>query len=955
MNKLLTTLALLTAQAGCAASAVQPQIAAPDVAQQSAPADGFAAQTGGTQGGASATPEHIYTVENRAQLLAALANGGNAAKIIKVVGRIDMSEGQPFASHADQVLRAAVSLPSNTTLFGAGPGAGFINAQLLITGVSQVIVRNLKIVAPCDVAPVWDPTDGATGNWNAAFDAISVAGADHIWIDRNTLTDAPLTDDQLPIENGKTKQCHDGLLDITQGADYVTVSYNVFEQHNKTILVGGSDSASGDAGRLRVSFSNNVFNAVTQRAPRVRYGQVHLFNNYYAGSKSDPVYPHSYSVGVGKAAQILSHSNLFSIAGAAHCDALVVAAGNDLSGAFKDSGSTVNGAPLGACSVASTVAWTPPYAYKLRPIALVKANALAQAGAGKLKSSISGSGNVGGSAGSLVPAKGETGVHSDTRLSLSFDAAPTLGTSGKIYVRRVSDDALVDSIDISNAPSSTDTQTVLPRGNLEIDALGLGALPESALRARFVWYRPVSIQGNTATIKLHNNKLAFNTAYYITVDAGVFGASINGSTFAGISAADGWTFTTKAAPTSYTQLNVAASGTAADFRSLQGALNWVMTHCSTGSPAGFGCNTVATPKLIQVADGNYAELNLLRNVANLTIQGESREGVGIGEVNFESLNSGSGASATAAGTALSSSGKTVGHRVLGGGRAALLVENADLLQLHSFSLHNPHVRSSAYDNQAETLYFNTSQTPAAARLVAKQMNFLSQQDTLQLKGYVWIYQSLVAGNVDYIWGGVMAALFEDCEIRSVFDAASNSPGYILQARAVAGDKGFVFLNSRLTAGPGVTQAYLARSGGTASSSYIDNIAFINNQMDAHILPIGWCVGTGTSKTGVGTGACGTNPPSYAGTANGGTTDAAGWRESGSTDMSGVALNVAARLSSQSVKVGGVPTPVVLAKQMDSLTGYGNRAEIFYNSTIATGAPGGWAPQTGSGSRADRLN
>lgn len=944
MNKLLTALALLTAQTSWAA--LQVNTPATDVAQQTAPADGFAAQTGGTQGGANAKPEHIYTVENRAQLLAALANGGNAAKIVKVVGRIDMSEGQPFSNRADQVLRAAVSLPSNTTLFGAGPGAGFINAHLLITGVSQVIVRNLKIVAPCDVAPVWDPTDGATGNWNAAFDAISVAGADHVWIDRNTLTDAPLTDDQLPIENGKTKQCHDGLLDITQGADHVTVSYNVFEQHNKTILVGGSDSASGDAGRLRVSFSNNVFSAVNQRAPRVRYGQVHLFNNYYAGSKSEPVYPHSYSVGVGHAAQILSHSNVFAIGGAASCDALVVVAGNSLTGAFKDSGSTLNGAPLGACSVASNVGWTPPYAYKLRPIALVKTNALAQAGAGKMKSNLSGSGNVGGSAGTLVPAKGETGVHSDTRLLLSFDAAPTLGTTGKIYVRRVSDDALVDSIDISNAPSSTDTQTVLPRTNLEIDALGLGALAESALRARFVWYRPVSIQGNTASIKLHNNKLAFNTAYYITVDASVFGASINGSTFAGIGADYGWTFTTKAAPSSYTQLSVAASGTAADFRSLQGALNWVMTHCSTGSPASFGCNSVATPKVIQVADGSYAELNILRNVANLSIKGESREGVRIGEVNFESLNAGTGASATSAGTALSSSGKTVGHRVLGGGRAALLVENADLLQLVNFTLHNPFVRSSAYDGQAEAIYFNTSQTPAAARLVAKQMSFLSQQDTVSVKGYVWMYQSLIAGNVDFIWGGAMAALFEECEIRSVFDPASNSPGYILQARAVAGDKGFVFLNSRLTAGPGVTQAYLARSGGTTTSAYIDNIAFINNQMDAHILAVGWCVGTGTSKTGKGSGACGTNPPSYAGTTNGGSTDAAGWREFGSSDMNGVALNLAARLNSQSVSVGaapGVPTQIVLAKQMDSTAGYNSRAEIFFNSTVATGAPGGWVP------------
>ena len=928
----LSILALLTLQA----------TAATDTAQQTAPADGWAAQAGGTVGGAAASVDKIYAVANRAQLLAALANGGNAAKIIKISGSIDMSEGTPFANHGDQVLRAAIKLPSNTTLLGDGPGAGVVNGTIDIAGVSQVIVRNLSLAAPCDVAPVWDPNDGPVGNWNSAFDAISITGAHHVWIDHNTLTDAPTTDDQLPIENGKLKQCHDGLLDITKGADYVTVSYNVFDKHDKTLLIGSSDSLTSDAGKLRVSFSNNVFSSLTQRAPRVRYGQVHLFNNYYVGSKTDVPYAHSYSVGAGKSAQILSHANVFAVSGAANCDGVVTTIGAD--GAFKDAGSMLNGAALGACSAASNVAWTPPYVYKLRPVALVKANALAQAGAGKLTSTITGTGNTGGVAGLLLPAAGETAVHTDTRLSLSFDAAPTLGTTGKITVRRVGDDALIDSIDISSAPSASDTQAVLARTNLEIDALGLGAMPESASFARYVWVRPVRLSSNTATIKLHNNKLDFGTAYYVTVDASVFsGATVHGTPFAGISAADGWRFTTRAAPAAYTSVSVAETGTTADFRSLQGALNWVMKYCSTTSSASYGCNAVATPKAISIANGNYPELNILRKVSNLTISGESRDGVIVGDVNFESLNSGSGASTAVAGAALSTSGKTVGHRVLGGGRASFLIETADLLTLTGFTLHNPHARSSAYDNQAEAIYFNTSTTAGAARLVAKQMSFLSQQDTVQLKGYAWFYQSLISGNVDFIWGNVMAALFEDSEIRSVFDPASGSPGYIVQSRATAGDKGFVFLRSSLTAGPGVSQAYLARSGGTTASTYTDQIAFINTKMGAHILPVGWCVGNGTSKTGVGTGSCGSNPPPWAGTANGGTTDAAGWREFASTDLAGAPLDASGRLGLASVKVATVPTDIVLAKQLGSSAGLATRADVFFNSTIATGAAGGWVP------------
>ncbi|MCY4743756.1 pectinesterase family protein [Pelomonas sp. UHG3] len=915
-----------------------PAFSQVDPAREVAPADGFAALGGGTTGGSTASLSQIYTVTNRQQLLTALANGGTLPKIVKVVGRIDMSEGQPFASRADQDQRAGVRLPSNTTLIGAGPGAGLANGRIEIIGVANVIVRNLAIMAPCDVAPVWDPTDGSTGSWNAAYDAISVQGAERVWIDRNTITDAPITDDQLPIENGKPRQCHDGAIDITRGANYVTVSHNVIDRHDKTMLIGHSDSYTADIGRLKVTIANNVFTNVAQRAPRVRYGQVHLLNNYHVGSKTAPVYAHSYSVGIGTGARVISHANVHAITGAAPgCAAVVQTLNPDAASSFADAGSTLNGAPLGACAVSANVGWSVPYAFTARPAALVKANALARAGAGKISTQISGTGGVGVVPGSVEPARNATGVHIDTPLAIAFDAAPVLTGNGAITVRRASDGVVVDRLDLSTAPSSTDTQTVIPRTNLEIDALALGAMPENAARARFVWYRPVSVLGNQAVIRLRSNRLAFDTAYTVSVDAAAFSGSINNSPFAGLS----WSFTTRSAPASKTSVTVDDDGTTADFRSVQGALNWIMAWCSTGSPAS-SCNTVATPKTISIRNGLYPELLMLRNVANLSLVGESRDGVQVGRLNFESLNSGSGASTAAAGTALST-GRVAGHRVLGGGRSVLLVENADLFTLRNFTLVNPHARASLYDNQAEAIYFNTSTTAAAHRMVAREMNFISEQDTLQLKGYVWVYNSLVAGNVDFIWGNVMAALFEDCEIRSVLDASSSSPGYILQARATAGDTGFVFLNSQLTAGPGVTAAYLARSGGTSSTAYVDNIAFINSRIGPHILPIGWCSGTGTSKTGTGQGACSSNPPPWAGTANGGATDAAGWRESGSRDLDGNPLNTSARLGLATVTVGGVPATVQLAKTLDSTAGLTSRADIFRKSTIATGSPGGWVP------------
>lgn len=902
-------------------------------ARDSAPADGFGA---GTSGGAAAISSQIYTVSNRAQLLAAIANGGSQPKIIKVVGTIDMSEGRPFTGRADQDQRAGVRLPSNTTLIGAGPGAGFVNGRLEIIGVRNVIVRNLHLVAPCDVAPVWDPNDGSSGNWNAAYDAIAIQGAEQVWIDRNTLTDVPQTDDLQPIENGKRKQCHDGAIDITRGANRISITHNLIDQHDKTMLIGHSDSFTADAGRLQITIANNVFRQLGQRVPRVRYGQVHLLNNYFEGSKSAPVYAHSYSIGIGTGGQVRSNGNVFAISGANGCASVLQTLNANADSGFVDSGSLINGAALGSCPVAATVGWTPPYAFTARPAALVKANAIARSGAGKISTAISGSGNVGSSPGTLEPPRGATGVPIDTPLRISFDAPPSVGSSGFITVRRSSDNAIVDQLDLSTAPSATDTQTAIARHNLEIDALGAGALPDG--RARWVWYRPVSVQGSTATLRLRSHKLAHNTSYTVTVDPGVLVGRIGGQPFAGLS----WSFSTRSSPASRTQVTVDDDGDSADFRTVQGALNWIMAGCST-SVSTHGCQSVATPKTVHIRNGLYPELLVLRNVANLSLIGESREGVQVGTSNFESFNSGSGGTATAPGVALTTTGRVPGHRILGGGRAVFLVENSDLLQLRQFTLRNPHARSSAFDNQAEAIYFNTSTTPAAHRLVAREMNFISEQDTLQLKGYVWVYRSLVEGNVDYIWGSVMAALFEESEIRSVLDASSSAPGYILQARATAGDVGYVFWNSQLTAGPGVTAAYLARSGGTTSTTYVDHIAFINSRIGPHILPVGWCVGTGTSRTGTGTGSCGSNPPPWSGAGDGGATDSVGWREWGSTDLNGQPLDLSQRLGLATVQVGGLPRTVRLAKTLDSLDGLATRAAIFQRSTIATGAPGGWVP------------
>ncbi len=333
--------------------------------RQHAPFDGWAAQEGGTRGGALASPAHVYTVRDRAQLLAAL--GAPApARIVRVAASIDMSEGRAFGSSDDQARRGAVRIPSNTTLVGVAPGAGFVNASLAVAKVSQVVIRNLAIRNPCDVGPRWDPQDGAKGNWNSAFDGIVVSGSHHVWIDHNSFTDAPDTDDRQPVENGKLKQCHDGALDINGGADFVSVTYNHFALHEKNMLIGASDRAGGDQGHLRVTLKGNLFEHVAERAPRVRYGQVHLLNNYYVGDRKHPVYGHGYSVGVAHASRIISSANAFEIAGATACRQVVRDPGSS-PGVFADDASLLNGAALKDCPYGGDVGWSVPYGFTALP------------------------------------------------------------------------------------------------------------------------------------------------------------------------------------------------------------------------------------------------------------------------------------------------------------------------------------------------------------------------------------------------------------------------------------------------------------------------------------------------------------------------------------------------------------------------------------------------------------
>jgi pectate lyase len=118
-------------------------------------------------------------------------------------------------------------------------------------------------------------------------------------------------DQAQPIYFGREFVVHDGELDITNASDLVTISWNHFAQHDKVMLIGSSDSATADIGKLRVTLHHDFFDTDVQRMPRVRFGLVHVYNNYYLVNAAN----YSYSWGVGVQSQIYAQNNYFDTVG----------------------------------------------------------------------------------------------------------------------------------------------------------------------------------------------------------------------------------------------------------------------------------------------------------------------------------------------------------------------------------------------------------------------------------------------------------------------------------------------------------------------------------------------------------------------------------------------------------------------------------------------------------------
>ncbi len=303
-------------------------------------------------------------------------------------GRADPSgplEDARVAAAAVQARQTQQHVGSNVTLVGVGD-ARVVGANLRIRDASNVIVRNLTLSDAYDCFPQWDPGDTDAGNWNSAYDNLSVWSSTSVWVDHLTLDDGAHPPAATGTVYGRPYEVHDGLLDITHGSDLVTVSWTHFDDHDKTSLVGSSDSRTQDRGQHRVTYHHNLWTDIGQRAPRVRYGDVHVYNNVYEQTRAEG---YAYALGAGVESSIVAEQNVFDLAPGVDPATVVTAWKGTM---LREEGSLVHGEAVDLVAafnattttpLADEARWTPAdhYAPRVQPAAQAAVDVRAGAGA----------------------------------------------------------------------------------------------------------------------------------------------------------------------------------------------------------------------------------------------------------------------------------------------------------------------------------------------------------------------------------------------------------------------------------------------------------------------------------------------------------------------------------------------------------------------------------------------
>lgn len=293
----------------------------------------------------------------------------------------DKSSGSPESKYGSVMWtlnkaygnKIKLSPVSDTTIIGLD-GAVIKGGTFQISGVSNVTIRNLTIQDAYDPFPHHEKGDG----FNAQWDAIAVVNsAENIWIDHCTIEDT-MKYSEVAISGGTKEkwQTYDGLCDITKNSKNVVVSYCVFKNHDKTMLIGSGDK---DISGGNITIHHNKFLNCGQRLPMTTYPNMHIYNNSYERD-SDAYYSQQASIAARYGAYTIIAENNYFGSGVKYC----ISQSTSPSGKCYESGNVFTSRSEGskALSTQNTKPFTPSYEYDLDEASDVPSIVEENAGAG---------------------------------------------------------------------------------------------------------------------------------------------------------------------------------------------------------------------------------------------------------------------------------------------------------------------------------------------------------------------------------------------------------------------------------------------------------------------------------------------------------------------------------------------------------------------------------------------
>ncbi|GAA4946225.1 pectate lyase family protein [Actinoplanes utahensis] len=222
-------------------------------------ATGFASQNGGTTGGAGGTTVKATTGTQIHTALCTRASSDTPI-IIQVEGTINHGNTTKVSGASCNTAADRIELKeiSNVTIVGVGAGATFDQLGIHIRDSSNIIVQNVTVK---NVKKSGSPLSNGG-------DAISMESTvRNVWVDHTTL-----------IASGGESEGFDGLFDMKNDTQYVTLSYSILRNSGRGGLIGSSES---DTGNGFITFHHNKYENIDSRTPLLRGGIAHIYNNHY--------------------------------------------------------------------------------------------------------------------------------------------------------------------------------------------------------------------------------------------------------------------------------------------------------------------------------------------------------------------------------------------------------------------------------------------------------------------------------------------------------------------------------------------------------------------------------------------------------------------------------------------------------------------------------------------------